>query len=118
VILWVDAQLSPALAPWITKHLGIEAYSVKRLGLRDAADNDIFKAARETSAVIITKDADFVRLVERKGPPPNIIWLTLGNTSNAHLRAVLGRALLSAIDLIECGESLVEISDPRKTHSE
>jgi hypothetical protein len=23
VIIWVDAQLSPALAPWITKHFGI-----------------------------------------------------------------------------------------------
>jgi len=25
VKLWIDAQLSPALAPWITRELGIEA---------------------------------------------------------------------------------------------
>ena len=31
MIIWVDAQLSPALAPWLTSELGIEAYSVRYL---------------------------------------------------------------------------------------
>jgi predicted nuclease of predicted toxin-antitoxin system len=43
MILWIDAQLSPALAPWITQQFGIEAYSVKRLGYRDATDPVIFR---------------------------------------------------------------------------
>ena len=30
--IWVDAQLSPHLAPWLTERLGIEADSVRRLG--------------------------------------------------------------------------------------
>jgi predicted nuclease of predicted toxin-antitoxin system len=81
VILWVDAQLSPALAPWITQQFGIDAYSVKWLGYRDATDPVIFQAAREAGAVVMTKDSDFLRLLERYGPPPQVLWVTLGNTS-------------------------------------
>ena len=54
MILWIDAQLSPALAPWITQQFGIEAYSVKWLGYRDATDPVIFQAAREAGAVVMT----------------------------------------------------------------
>jgi predicted nuclease of predicted toxin-antitoxin system len=42
VILWIDAQLSPALASWIAEHFKIEAFSVKYLGYRDANDRQIF----------------------------------------------------------------------------
>jgi predicted nuclease of predicted toxin-antitoxin system len=34
-------------------------------GLRNAADRDIFMAGRMAGAVIVTKDADFVRLLEQ-----------------------------------------------------
>jgi predicted nuclease of predicted toxin-antitoxin system len=113
VILWVDAQLSPALAPWITQQFGIEAYSVKELGYRDAADRVIFQAAREAGAVVVTKDSDFLRLLDQCGPPPQVLWITLGNTSNAHMREVLNRVLPHAVALLESGEPLVEISGAR-----
>jgi hypothetical protein len=29
--IWIDAQLSPHLAPWLTEHCGVEAYSVRYL---------------------------------------------------------------------------------------
>lgn len=35
--IWVDAQLSPHLAPWLNERFGVEAYSVRRLGYRDAS---------------------------------------------------------------------------------
>jgi len=38
VILWIDAQLSPALVLWIRETFHIEAYAVRDLGLRDAKD--------------------------------------------------------------------------------
>jgi predicted nuclease of predicted toxin-antitoxin system len=38
---------------------------------------------------VMTKDSDFVDLVERLGSPPQVIWLTYGNTSNARLRHIL-----------------------------
>ena len=57
--LWIDAQLSPALASWITAHFPeIEAFSVKYLGLRNAEDPEIFEAARSANTVVMTKDDD------------------------------------------------------------
>ena len=70
-------------------------------------------SARQASAIMLTKDADFVELVERLGPPPQVIWLTCGNTSNAALRTILQSALPKALELLRQGERLVEISGTR-----
>ncbi len=61
--------------------------------------------------MVITKDADFVAMLEQYGPPPQIIWLTLGNTTNTHLKFVLKRTFEKALVLLESGENLVEIGD-------
>ncbi len=111
MILWIDAQLSPHLAPWLSDHFDVEAFSARRLGLRDAMDNEIFASAREAKAVVMTKDRDFVTLVEQQGPPPHVIWITAGNTSNAHLKVLFGHTLERALALVRQGEALVEISD-------
>ncbi len=111
MILWIDAQLSPHLAPWLSNHFGVEAFSARRLGLRNAKDYEIFAEARQASAVVMTKDRDFVALVERQGPPPQVLWITAGNTSNAHLKVLFGKTLDKALALIQQGEALVEISD-------
>lgn len=111
MILWIDAQLSPALAPWITARFDVEAFSVKHLGLRDAADLQIFHAAREAGAIVITKDGDFLRLLEQYGPPPQVLWVTLGNTSNARMKAVLEGTFRQAAALLESKEALVELRD-------
>jgi len=58
----------------------------------------------------MTKDRDFVDLVERLGPPPQVIWVTCGNTSNREMRRILTVTLPSALDLLRTGEPLVEIS--------
>ena len=41
MIFWVDAQLPPNLAPWLTQAFGVEAYSLRYIGLRTAEDGDI-----------------------------------------------------------------------------
>jgi len=111
VTIWIDAQLSPALAPWITRTFGIAAYALRDIELRDANDRQIFFAAREQNAIVMSKDADFVSLLESLGSPPQIIWITCGNTSNAHLKGILTSALTRALEMFASGESLVEISD-------
>jgi predicted nuclease of predicted toxin-antitoxin system len=88
VIIWVDAQLSPALAPWITQNFGVECFSVKRLGMVNANDPLIFEAARSANAIVLTKDADFSLLLERLGPPPQVLWVRCGNTSKAHVQRI------------------------------
>ena len=111
VIIWIDAQLSPALARWIRETFRIEAHAVRDLELRDAKDPVIFKAAREAGVVVMSKDEDFRLLVERLGPPPQVLWVTCGNTSNARLHEILTKSLPAALELLRRGEPLVEISD-------
>lgn len=109
--LWIDAQLSPALAKWISeKFADIQATAVRDLGLRDAEDSVIFFSAREADAVVMTKDSDFLELQKRHGAPPKIIWVTCGNTSNTALKSILLGSLQKAVDLLESGEMLVEFT--------
>ncbi len=111
MIIWIDAQLSPALAPWITETFGIPTMALRDIGLRDAFDRAIFDAARRENAVVMTKDSDFLLLLEAFGPPPQVIWITCGNTSNARLKEIFLTTLPQAIPLLEAGERVVEISD-------
>jgi predicted nuclease of predicted toxin-antitoxin system len=57
----------------------------------------------------MTKDGDFSLLLDRYGPPPQIIWLTCGNTSNTNLKRILTSTLQQALDLLANGEKLVQI---------
>lgn len=107
--VWVDAQLSPAMARYLKDELGTDASALRDIGLRDAEDGEIFQAARSASAVVMTKDSDFVSLLERFGPPPQVVWVRCGNTSNANLRAVLLKTWAEAVRHLEAGEALVEI---------
>lgn len=110
--VWLDAQISPGLAGWLTTEFGVAAVAVRDLGMRDAEDHVICDAARQAAdVVVISKDSDFVDFVERHGPPPQIIWLTLGNTSNRRLRETLSHRFEEAMQLIASGEPLVEIRE-------
>ena len=59
----------------------------------------------------MTKDADFVELVEQQGPPPQVVLVTCGNTSNAHLRRLIQTAWPTILVMLERGEALVELGD-------
>lgn len=109
MIIWIDAHLSPAIAVWITSTFGITSIALRNLGLRDAEDPEIFEAAKADGVVLITKDSDFVDLANRFGAPPKIIWLRCGNTSNAQLQNILRSTLLDSLELLQLGETLVEI---------
>ncbi|WP_208107370.1 DUF5615 family PIN-like protein [Halomonas sp.] len=85
--------------------------SARWLGYRDASDEEIFSAARKAEIVVLTKDRDFPDLLERYGPPPRVIWITMGNTTNVRMRDVLQRLLPAALELLSQGEPLVELSD-------
>ncbi|MDI6747862.1 MAG: DUF5615 family PIN-like protein [Rhodocyclaceae bacterium] len=110
-MIWLDAHLSPALAGWLTTETGQSAIHLRSLGLRHAKDKEIFSAARQADAILMTKDADFVEMVLRLGAPPAIICLTCGNTSNEALRVLLKATIMDALRLIGNGEALVEITD-------
>lgn len=109
--IWVNAQLPPAIASWLTQTFDVEAIAVRDLGLREATDKEIFAAARKAAVIVMTKDSDFVDLVNIYGAPPQVIWITCGNTSNARLREILSKTLPRALALLTSGEQVVEIRD-------
>jgi predicted nuclease of predicted toxin-antitoxin system len=109
--VWLDAQLSPEMADWLRQHFAVEAIAVRDLGLREASDVQIFTSAKQAGVVLITKDSDFSQLLQRFGPPPHVIWLRCGNTSNERLQVIFMRAFEQAVALIGSGEALVEIAD-------
>jgi len=111
VKVWVDAQMSPAIASWLRSTYDVEALAVRDVGLRDATDREIFFAARAAKAVVMTKDGDFVDLVNHHGSPPQILWVTCGNTSNTRLKEILTHAWPSVTSLLAAGERVIEIGD-------
>jgi predicted nuclease of predicted toxin-antitoxin system len=111
VTVWLDNQLPPALAAWVRNTLSIDCVPVRDLNLHRASDPEIFRAARDARAIVMTKDADFVELVEQHGPPPQVILVTCGNTSNLRLRRLLESAWPTILPMIERGEALVELGD-------
>jgi predicted nuclease of predicted toxin-antitoxin system len=50
-------------------------------------------------------------LLEKFGPPPKLIWVTCGNTSNAQMRKILRQAFPETLLLLQADESLVEITN-------
>lgn len=99
------------MAIWLRMRFDLDALAVREVGLRDAEDVEIFTAARAAGVTVMTKDSDFVELLQRHGPPPQIIWLRSGNTSNARLKQLLSQALPAVLPMLESGEPLVEIGD-------
>ena len=108
---WLDAQLPPALARYLIESFAVKAQTLRALGLRDATDREIFDAARPAGVTIITKDDDFLELVQRLGTPPQIIWVTCGNATNKHLKQVFATTFAPARALLAGGAQVVEIAD-------
>jgi predicted nuclease of predicted toxin-antitoxin system len=109
--IWIDAQLPPTLANWISATFELESSALRDLSLRDAQDIEIFEAARAENVVLMTKDSDFIDLVCRLGTPPQILWLTCGNVTNRNLRQLLSATLPEALEQLRQGTMIVEISN-------
>ena len=90
--VWLDNQLPPALAAWMRVTCSLDCVPVRDLHLQRASDPEIFMAARQARAVVMTKDADFVELLEQHGPPPQVVLVTCGNTSKTRLRRLVAAA--------------------------
>lgn len=102
VIYWIDAQLPPLIANWLSETFNNEAYGLRDLQLRDAEDMEIFQAARQRNAVIISKDSDFVELVLRMGTPPQLLWLTWWQCDQSAFTSLVYRIISS------CASNVIE----------
>lgn len=106
----MDAQLPPVLAAWL-REWGSPARHVEDIELLTATDRDIFDAACRARAIVVTKDEDFVQLLEAHGPPPQVVWVTVGNVRNARLRSLVERHWPMIHAQLAAGEPLVELAE-------
>jgi predicted nuclease of predicted toxin-antitoxin system len=108
--VWLDAHLSPQLAPWIEAQFECECKCFRELGFQSSADRTVFLAARLVEAIIISKDSDFADLQRLLGPPPKVIWLRCGIRPNQKMRELLDATFPSALKLLEV-DDLVKIKE-------
>jgi len=109
--VWSDEHFGPALALWVGSTFGVDCKTLRELGLSGFKDTQLFDAARRfPSVVLLTKDHDFVELLHREGPPPQVIWLRCPNMRTLRLESVLRQTLSAAFQQIRNGEPLVEIT--------
>lgn len=104
----IDAQLPPALAHWF-REAGYESQAVREIDLREAEDGAIWGYAAQNDYVIVTKDEDFSSRAQATKIGPSVVWLRVGNTSNAVLRDWLIPCVPQVVALIDQGTRLVEV---------
>lgn len=104
----LDAQLPPALAAWLVAE-GHDAVHVFALGLTRAGDATIWQHARETDAIIVTKDEDFALLAQLRPSGPAVVWIRVGNTRKAELIRRVAAAWPRVVEALQRGESLTEL---------
>lgn len=107
--LWLDAQLPPTLAGWFTETFGIAAFSLKYLALDRSSDLEIFSKAKAEGVVLLSKDSDFLQLLDQWGPPPQVVFLRLGNSTNAFLRRYFTSKWSEVKAFLDQGVALVEV---------
>jgi predicted nuclease of predicted toxin-antitoxin system len=85
----LDANISYKFVNKLTPIFG-ECNHVDLIGLNvPAQDLDIWKYAHDNDYIIITKDGDFLNLLELKGFPPKVVLLKTGNNSSKALMELL-----------------------------
>lgn len=98
------------------KHLasvGIAAEHIGELGMSAAADSVILDAARERSAVVVTLDADFHRLLATSGAiSPSVIRLRMQRMKGHQLAGILGHVVSRVCAELEAG-ALVSVTPLR-----
>ena len=109
-VFLVDNQLPVALA----RHLSATGHSsvhVCDVGLANAEDRVIWAESIKQGWVIVSKDEDFQDLAIRLGPPPQVIWVRLGNCRKHALFPVFDRLMPGITTALDLGEAIVELRD-------
>lgn len=107
-VLLIDNQLPVALA----RHLdarGFRSQHVNDLGLSHAEDRAIWNLAQRNRWVIVSKDEDFQDLAIRLGPPPQLVWVRLGNCRKPVLFETFDRWMTHIVAALEQGEAIIEL---------
>ena len=80
--LLLDENLSRRIVPFIQDSYP-DSTQVTFLGMEQVDDKTLRQYAIDHGFIIATKDADFYEMNLLYGPPPQVIWLKMGNQSKA-----------------------------------
>lgn len=106
--IWLDTNISPAIAKWMAEYTGVSVKSSYSLNLHYIDDLEIYNMAKSAGHIILlSKDSDFTELISRLGSPPKLINIKFGNCSNSALWDLLKPRILDAVNLLT--ESDVDI---------
>lgn len=104
--IWLDTQISPAIAKWIVEQAGYTAKSSYSLSLHNLTDLEIYQRAKsQGNVILVSKDADFPELISRLGSPPKLINLKIGNCDNRALWEFLKPYLAPAVKILTQGDA-------------
>jgi predicted nuclease of predicted toxin-antitoxin system len=101
---WIDLNLPPKMAEWLTNDFDVFAKSFKELNFENTSDIEVYKIAAKTPGTIIITTKDI-------GTPPKILYLNIGNISNENLKLLIQNKFAEVIQLfLKTNKSLIEIS--------
>jgi|SRR3569833_123796 len=99
--IWLDAQISPIIAKWMTDYTGLNVKSAYKLQHNTLTDTQIYNNAKAAGNVIlISKDADFPELISRLGSPPKLIVIHKGNCDNQQLWEFIRPSIMKSVRLL------------------
>lgn len=99
--IWLDTQLSPIIAKWMTEHSGFTVRSSYSLQLNSLTDITIYNKAKSAgNVIIISKDADFHELISRLGSSPKLIMVKKGNCDNRLLWEFIKPYFIRSVKLL------------------
>lgn len=104
----IDAQLSPVLVAWL-RAKGHEAEHVVTVLGESSSDRAIVENAASTGAVVVSKDGDFVGLLEGRDNAPALLRVRVGNAVNRVLLERLELAWSRIEGALLAGASVVEL---------
>jgi predicted nuclease of predicted toxin-antitoxin system len=88
VKLLLDQNISFRVIKSIEK-IFVGSEQVRRIGLENSTDKDIWSYAKANGFTIVTFDSDFNDLSLLHGQPPKVIWIRMRNISTDNLIDVL-----------------------------
>ena len=59
--------------------------------------------------ILLSKDSDFLQLLDQWGPPPQVVYLRIGNSTNAFLRSYFSAKWPEVKAFLDQGVALVEV---------
>jgi predicted nuclease of predicted toxin-antitoxin system len=104
----IDAQLPPGLARRLSdaSHDAMHLYEVMA---QEATGIEVAEEANRRQAVLVSKDEDFTDLSHRGILVVPLLWIRLGNTTNAALWQKLAPLLPEIEAAFAAGEKIIEI---------